>query len=149
MSKQYGAMNKPFERSFLTAALTPSNPLTLKRSRSEEPIATKKSKLFDKENIPVFQPVHFDNREEVENEEDEDDEEEEEDDEIPSVARFLSQPGRAHPTSKQYLIYDQAFPTMISITARVWCLKYLKVLVHVDPDDYDVRRRGIFLFSNH
>lgn len=145
MSKQYVVPNKPFERAFLTAVLTPSNPLKLKRARSEEPIATKKAKLFDKENVPVFQPVHFDNCEEVEDEEDED---EEEDEEIPSVARFLNQPGRAHPTSKQYLIYDQAFPTMISITARVWCLKYLKVLAHVDPDDYDVRRRGIFLLPN-
>ena len=144
MSKQYVVMNKPFERSFLTAVLTPSNPLTLKRARSEEPIATKKAKLFDKENVPVFQPVHFDDRDEV----DDEDEDEDEDDEIPSVARFLSQSGRAHPTSKQYLIYDQAFPTMISITARVWCSKYLKVLAHVDPDDYDVRRRGIFLLSN-
>jgi hypothetical protein len=131
-------MKQPFQQSFLTAVMTPSNPVTLKRARSEEPIATKRSKIFDKENDPILQPVHFDNCEE-----DEDDDEDE--DEIPSIARFLGQPGRAHPTSKKYLIYDEAFPTMISITARVWCSKYLKVLAHVDPDEYQVRRRGIFL----
>ena len=139
MSKQDVPLNKSAEKPILSAVMAPSNPSTLKRARSEEPVGTKRSKLFEKENIPMFQVVHFDHEEEVEEEDDDDD------DEPPSIARLLGQPGTPHPTSKQYLIYEQAVPNMISRSARVWCLKYLKVLAHVNPDAYDVRWRRRFL----
>jgi hypothetical protein len=46
--------------------------------------------------------------------------------------------GKVHPTNKQYFIYENTEPNMISKTARFWARKYLKVLQHVDPDGYDV-----------
>ena len=46
--------------------------------------------------------------------------------------------GTTHPTNKQYILYDNTEPNMISKTARFWSLKYLKVLEHVNPDSYDV-----------
>ena len=49
--------------------------------------------------------------------------------------------GTNHPTNKQYILYDNTEPNMISKTARFWSRKYLEALKHVNPDLYDV---GIF-----
>ena len=93
------------------------NPITLKRANTDEPRPSKKLKDDDdKENHAI-----------------------DEDDETPPIVAALSNDGTAHPTSKQYLIYANTHPRMISKTARHWSLKYRKVLEHVDPDDYNVR----------
>ncbi|CAF5059144.1 unnamed protein product [Rotaria magnacalcarata] len=45
--------------------------------------------------------------------------------------------GTIHSKYKQYIVYENTEPEMISKTARFWSRKYLKVLQHVDPDSYD------------
>ena len=60
------------------------------------------------------------------------------DEDVSSIVDLLHYPGTSHPTSKQYLIYDRANLSMISKTARCWCRKYQKVLIHVNPDVFNV-----------
>lgn len=68
-----------------------------------------------------------------------DHEEEEDDNEpLPIAAVIENNGGTVHPTNKQYFIYNNTRPTMISNTARFWSRKYLKVLRHINPDVYNV-----------
>lgn len=71
-------------------------------------------------------------------ESDNDDDEEEEEGPLPIGLMIQHYDGRIYPPNKQYFIYKDAEPDMISKTARFWSRKYLKVLKNVDPDAYDV-----------
>jgi hypothetical protein len=103
---------------------------------NEDPNPVKKAKNDEKsESLSV-------NEEEEEEENDEKSESssdnEEDDEPLPIAAVIENNGGTVHPTNKQYFIYNNTRPTMISNTARFWSRKYLKVLRHVNPDAYDV-----------
>jgi len=73
----------------------------------------------------------------------EDDEEEEEEKEpLPIAAVIENNDGTIHPTNKQYFVYKNTQPSMVSNTARFWSRKYLKILRHVNPDVYNVCREN-------
>lgn len=92
-------------------------------SSLNEPIPAKKAKIIDTEK----------------SESSIDQEEEEEEKEPWPIAAFIeNNDGKVHPTNKQYFVYENAQPSMVSNTARFWSRKYLKVLRHVNPDAYDV-----------
>jgi hypothetical protein len=106
-------------------------PLDIENKENEEPTSqetpTKKMKVSS-ETVPIQQPKTPEK------------EEEEEDDKEPwPIAAVIEQnEGTIHPKYKQYIVYENTEPSMISKTARFWCRKYLKVLRHVNPDAYDV-----------
>jgi hypothetical protein len=66
------------------------------------------------------------------------DEEEKENEPWPIAAVIEHNEGTMYPKNKQYFVYENTEPSMISKTARFWCRKYLKVLRHVNPDAYGV-----------
>jgi hypothetical protein len=96
-------------------------------SDSTEPVPIKKAKIIDTENV-----------QEPESSSDEEDDEEQQQGLLPISSVIENNDGKIHPTNKQYFIYENTEPNMISKTARFWSRKYLKVLRHVDPDAYDV-----------
>lgn len=102
-------------------------------SSSTEPIRTKRSKTVEDE------------------EDDEEDEElDDEENEPLSIGAVIEHnEGTVHPTNKEYFIYENTEPTMISKTARFWSRKYLKVLHHVNPDAYEVNSRSSSRIFNH
>ncbi|CAF3650417.1 unnamed protein product [Rotaria socialis] len=73
-----------------------------------------------------------------EEDDDEDDDEGKEKGPWPIGAVIQHHDGTVHSKYKQYIVYENTEPEMISKTARFWSRKYLKVLQHVDPDSYDM-----------
>ncbi|CAF1173248.1 unnamed protein product [Rotaria sordida] len=92
-----------------------------------EPNPKKKVKLIDTKNIQHFEPLS-----------DDDDDDDEDKGPWPIESIIQNNDGTIHPTNKQYILYENTEPNMISRTARFWSRKYLKVLQHVDPDVYDM-----------
>lgn len=76
--------------------------------------------------------------EKFEQEQEEEEDEDEEKEPWPIAAVIENTDGSLHPTNKQYYVYQNTQPSMVSNTARFWCRKYLKILRHVNPDFYDV-----------
>ena len=106
-------------------------------SSSDEPIPAKKSKLSSHEEEEHLQPLPSASSEEEE-EDDDDDDDDEENQPIPIAAVIEHNEGTIHPSNKEYFIYQNTEPSIISKTARFWSRKYLKVLHHVNPDVYRV-----------
>jgi hypothetical protein len=107
-------------------------PLDIENKENEEPsqpIPAKKMKTSS-EIVSIQQP-ELPEEEVVE-------EEEEENKPWPIAAVIEHNEGTIHPKNKQYVVYENTEPSMISKTARFWCRKYLKVLRHVNPDVYDM-----------
>jgi hypothetical protein len=102
----------------------PKRPLDSENKENEQPIPAKIAK-----NIDTEEPEPLINEQE-----------EEEEDKGPwPIAGFIeNNDGQLHPTNKQYYVYQNTKPSMISNTARFWSRKYLKILRHVNPDVYNV-----------
>jgi hypothetical protein len=100
-------------------------PLDIENKENEEPNSAKKAKMIDTENIQIQKPASSIDEEEQEQPR-------------PIASVIESNEGTIHPTNKQYIVYENTEPTMVSNTARFWSRKYLKVLRHVNPDVYDV-----------
>ena len=105
-------------------------------SSSDEPIPAKKSKLSSHEEEEHLQPLP--SASSSEEEDDDDDDDDEENQPIPIAAVIEHNEGTIHPSNKEYFIYQNTEPSIISKTARFWSRKYLKVLHHVNPDVYRV-----------
>ena len=98
-------------------------------SSSTEPVQAKKAKL-----------------DEADEEEDDDDEDEEDKGPWPIAGFLVKNDGQVHPTNKQYFIYENTIPSMVSQTARFWSRKYLNILPHVNPDAYNMYIHNDFMF---
>jgi hypothetical protein len=108
-------------------SIIPGSSLLLKPVDANQPTPAKRAKMNDTEIVQESDSS---------SDEEEDDEEEKGAWTISSVIE--NNDGKIHPTNKQYFLYENTQPTIISRTARFWSRKYLKVLRHVDPDAYDV-----------
>jgi hypothetical protein len=113
----------------------------IENKENEEPNPAKKAKIIEQESLTDEEENEKSSSAKNDNEKPEsltDDEEEEEKEPWPIASVIEKNNGKIHPTNKQYFIYENTQPTMISNTARFWSRKYLKVLRHVNPDVYNV-----------
>lgn len=81
-----------------------------------------------------------------ESEDDDDDDEEEDKGPWPIAGFLVKNDGQIHPENKQYFIYENTTPSMVSHTARFWARKYLNILPHVNPDAYRMYIHNDFSF---
>jgi hypothetical protein len=111
-------VNKIMIRGHLTTNNQGDKTLTsaYKRPHADQSIGKKKLKITDKENFLIDQS----------------------DDDTDSMFIHLNRMSTCHPTSKQYIISDTSCITLISRTARHWCLKYRRIFEHMDPTAYNV-----------
>lgn len=119
----------------------PKRPLDIEEKENEEP-----SSSTEPIRIKRSKAIEDDHEEEEEEEIDDDGEENEP---LPIAAVIEQNEGTVHPTNKEYFIYENTEPPMISKTARFWSRKYLKVLRHVNPDTYEVNSRSPPFIFDH
>lgn len=117
----------------------PKRPLDIEEKENEEPSSS-------------TEPIRIKRSKAIEDdheEEEEIDDDGEENEPLPIAAVIEQNEGTVHPTNKEYFIYENTEPPMISKTARFWSRKYLKVLRHVNPDTYEVNSRSPPFIFDH